>query len=29
MTVLSTRPTTVSEAYKMLEKQLLIECNFD
>ena len=29
MTVLSTHPTTVSEACKMLEKQLLIECDFD
>ena len=29
MTALSTHPTTVSEACKMLEKQLLIECDFD
>ena len=29
MTVLSTHPTTVCEACKMLEKQLLIECDFD
>ena len=29
MTVLSTHPTTVSEACKMLEKQLLIECDFE
>ena len=29
MTVLSTHPTTVSEACKMLEKQLMIECDFD
>ena len=29
MTALSTHPTTVSEACKMLAKQLLIECDFD
>ena len=29
MTALSTHPTTASEACEMLEKQLLIECDFD
>ena len=29
MTALSTQPTTVSEACKMLENMLLIECDFD